>query len=366
MILKNISLINFKNVEQADLDLSPKLNCFVGNNGMGKTNILDAVYYLSFCRSVFSQTNQHVIRHGQNTMVLQGIYETPDNKTLNIYCGLKNGQRKIFRKNGKEYKKISEHIGLVPLVIISPDDSEFIHGTSECRRKFMDITISQYSPLYLRQLIKYNQILQQRNALLKSDTMPDETILAAYDRMMSDAAKDIHSERKAFAGKIISRFKDIYRLLGEDNEDVGLAYRSHLETEDLFSVLQASHYKEHIVGHTLYGIHRDDLEMTLNGQPLRYEGSQGQAKSYLIALRLSQYLFLKDTIENRTPLLLLDDIFDKLDANRVEKIIRIVSSEKFGQIFITSTSRDNLEQVVRQASCDYRFFVVDNGKYETS
>jgi DNA replication and repair protein RecF len=366
MILKNISLINFKNIEQADLELSPKLNCFVGNNGMGKTNFLDAVYYLSFCRSVFSQTNQHVLKHGQDSMILQGIYEMPDCKTLNIYCGLKSGQRKVFKKNGKEYKKISEHIGLIPLVIISPDDSEFIHGTSECRRKFMDITISQYSQVYLKQLIKYNQVLQQRNALLKSETMPDETILTAYDKMMSDAACDIYNERKAFTSKIITRFKDIYQLLGEESEDVGLTYRSHLDTSDLFSILQASHQKEHIVGHTLYGIHRDDLEMTLNQQPLRYEGSQGQTKSYLIALRLSQYLFLKDIIENRTPLLLLDDIFDKLDANRVEKIIRIVASDKFGQIFITSTNRDNLEQVVRQASCDYRFFVVNNGKYEKS
>ncbi len=365
MILKNISLINFKNIEQADLDLSPKLNCFVGNNGMGKTNILDAVYYLSFCRSVFSQTNTHVIRHGQDTMVLQGIYETQEKTTLNIYCGVKNGHRKTFRKNGKEYKKISEHIGLLPLVIISPDDSEFICGTSEYRRKFMDITISQYSPLYLNQLIKYNQILQQRNALLKSDVIPDETILSAYDSMMSECAKEIYSERKAFTSKIISQFKDIYRQLGEENEDVGLTYRSHLETEDLFTTLQASHQKEHIVGHTLYGTHRDDLEMTLNGQPLRYEGSQGQTKSYLIALRLSQYLFLKNTIGNRTPLLLLDDIFDKLDATRVEKIIHVVSSENYGQIFITSTNRDNLEQVIKQASCDYRIFVVENGKYET-
>lgn len=365
MVLRKISLINFKNIDQAELELSSKLNCFVGKNGMGKTNLLDAIHYLSFCRSMFSQTNQHVIRHGQDAMMVQGIYETHEKETINIYCGLKNGRRKTFKKNGKEYKKISDHIGLIPLVIISPDDSELIRGASEFRRKFMDMTISQYSPLYLNQLIKYNQVLQQRNALLKSCTPPDENILTAYDHLLSDAAKEIHKERKNFTVKIISIFKDIYRLLGNEDEDVNLIYRSHLETEDLFTTLQSQHLKDSIVGHTLHGTHRDDLEMTLNGHALRHEASQGQAKSCLIALRFAQYLFLKDTIGHRTPILLLDDIFDKLDAERVNKIIRIVSSERFGQIFITSTNRENLEQVIGQSANDYTFFIVNNGKYET-
>lgn len=366
MVLKNISLLNFKNIEQAELSMSPKLNCFVGNNGVGKTNILDAIYYLSFCRSAFSQTNQYVVRHEQDTMIVQGIYDTTDGEALNIYCGLKIGRRKSFRKNGKEYKKISDHIGLIPLVMISPDDSDFIRGSSDCRRKFMDITISQYSHTYLQELIKYNQILLQRNTLLKSDVMPDETILTAYDQMLGNSAQRIYVERKNFTNKIITTFNEIYSILGNTDEHVALEYNSHLDNDDLFSILQKNHQKDHIVGHTLYGIHRDNLEMTLNGHTLRYEGSQGQTKSFLIALRLAQYIYLKNTVKDRTPLLLLDDIFDKLDDERVERIIHIVSSKDYGQIFITSTNSKALEKVIKQSACDYKIFKVNNGKYEES
>ena len=366
MILRNLSIINYKNIQQANLTFSPKLNCFVGNNGVGKTNLLDAIYYLSFCRSSFSQTNQHVIRHEQDTMILQGIYDTPNGDEINIYCGLKNGRRKTFKKNGKEYTKFSEHIGLIPLVIVSPDDNELILGTGEPRRKFMDTTISQYSHSYLQHLIAYNHTLQQRNALLKADTQPDETLLTAYDKLLAQYGNEIFVQRKEFIDNFIPLFNKVYSQLGNTDENVALTYHSHLMDQDFFRLLQSHHAKDYIVGHTLKGIHRDDFEMTLNNYPIRYEGSQGQSKSFLTALRLAQYLYLRQTIQIRTPLLLLDDIFDKLDSQRVERIIKIVSSSDYGQIFITSTSNETLRQVILQSTHDYCFFTVNNGTYEAS
>lgn len=366
MILKTLSIINFKNIEQANLTLSPKLNCLMGANGVGKTNLLDAIYYLSFCKSAFNQTNQHVIRHEQDAMMIQGIYDAPDGDELNIYCGLKTGRRKSFKKNGKEYQKISDHIGLIPLVMVSPSDSELILGTGEPRRKFIDVAISQYSPVYLQHLIRYNQTLQQRNAALKSESEPDETLLTIYDQQLSQSGSVIYKFRRDFIDNFVPIFNRVYKLIGNTDEEVTLTYRSHINDGPLFEQLQSHHQKDYIVGYTLKGIHRDDLEMNLGGYPIRYEGSQGQSKSFLTALRLAQYLYLKEVQPDRVPLLLLDDIFDKLDSERVKRIIKVVSTADYGQIFITSTSNDTLRQLVSESAKDYRFFIVKNGCYETS
>jgi len=366
MKLKTLSILNYKNIEQADLTLSPKLNCFVGQNGVGKTNLLDAIYYMSFCRSVASQTNQHVLRHGEDWMVVQGVYETPDHEELNIYCGLKAGRRKSFKKNGKEYKKLAEHIGLIPLVMVAPHDSELILDSGDVRRKFMDMVISQYSPQYLDSLMRYNQALQQRNALLKIEEPIDETLLDAYDDVMAQAGEIIYAHRRDFTEQFVPIFQKVYSQLGNDDEKVALIYKSHCQSGPLADMLRSHHEKDHIVGYTLKGIHRDDLEMKLGDYALRYEGSQGQSKTYLVALKLAQFHYLKHIMGNRVPLLLLDDIFDKLDATRVEKIIQAVASEDYGQIFITSTSQDTLRQVISQTGKDYRFFEVKDGHYEAS
>lgn len=366
MILKSLSILNYKNIEQADLVLSPKLNCFVGQNGVGKTNLLDAIYYLSFCRSAFSQSNQHVLRHGEEWMVVQGIYDTTDGEELNIYCGLKAGRRKSFKKNGKEYKKLSEHIGLIPLVMVSPQDSELILDSGEVRRKFMDVVISQYAPQYLQAVIRYNQTLQQRNALLKIEGPIDDTLLETYDEVLAEAGEIIYKYRKEFTEKFVPIFQKVYSQLGDEREKVSLIYKSHCSEGPLVDMLRSHHEKDHIVGYTLKGVHRDDLEMRLDDYALRYEGSQGQSKTYLVALKLAQFHYLKEIMHNRVPLLLLDDIFDKLDASRVEKIIQAVASEDYGQIFITSTSQDTLRHVVSQTGKDYQFFEVEGGCYETS
>ena len=364
MILKTLSILNYRNIEQAELQLSPKLNCLVGQNGVGKTNLLDAVYYLSFCRSALGQTNQQVLRHGEDWMVVQGTYLTPRNEELKISCGLKAGRRKSFKKNGKEYQKLSDHIGLIPLVMLSPQDSELILGGGDVRRRFMDVVISQYAPEYLHSLIRYNQALQQRNSLLKVEGPIDEGLLSAYDEQMAVAGQVIYEHRKQFITDFVPLFSAVYAALGNDDEAVSLSYRSHCHDGSLLEMLQSHHEKDHIVGYTLKGIHRDDMEMQLGGYPIRYEGSQGQSKTFLTALKFAQYSYLRKMVSDRAPLLLLDDIFDKLDDERVARIIRLVATEDYGQIFITSTSSDTLRKVIAQTGKDYKFFLVSNGRYE--
>lgn len=396
MELKKLSIANYRNIAEAELELSPKLNCFVGLNGVGKTNLLDAIYYLSFCRSALVQTNNQVLRHNEEWMSLAAEYEDDEHQPLSIRCTLKAGHRKSFKKNGKEYKKQSEHIGLIPIVIVSPQDSELILGGGEVRRRFMDMVISQYAPDYLHHLIRYNQALQQRNALLKVEGEPDESLLTAYDEVLSLSAQEIYSHRKKFVEMLAPIFKEVYQQLGGEGEEVSISYRSHLNDGELMPMLRAYREKDRIMGYTLKGVHRDDMEMTLGGYPLRYEGSQGQSKTYLIALKFAQYRLLaneykssgmqKDGNPNggeenthsqaerndalheklkneHQPILLLDDIFDKLDATRVEKIVRMVSGTDYGQIFITSTSSDTLRRVVDEVGGDYRFFEVEGGSY---
>ena len=359
MELKKLSIANYRNISEADLQFSPKLNCFVGHNGVGKTNLLDAIYYLSFCRSAMVQTNGQVIRHNEEWMSLSADYEDDNGQPLSIRCTLKMGRRKSFKKNGKEYKKQSEHIGLIPVVMVSPQDSELILGGGDVRRRFMDMVISQYAPEYLQQLIRYNQALQQRNALLKAEGEPDESLLTAYDEMLSLSGQVIYEYRKAFVDKLAPIFKEVYQQLGGEGEEVSLSYRSHLSEGDLMPILRDYRQKDRIMGYTLKGVHRDDMEMLLGGYALRYEGSQGQSKTYLIALKFAQYQLLGQ----HKSLLLLDDIFDKLDATRVEKIVRMVSGTDYGQIFITSTSSETLHRVVDEIGGDYRFFQVEDGHY---
>lgn len=373
-----MSIANYRNIAEADLTFSPKLNCFVGPNGVGKTNLLDAIYYLSFCRSALVQTNSQVLRHNEEWMSLAAEYVDDNHQPLSIRCTLKAGHRKSFKKNGKEYKKQSEHIGLIPIVMVSPQDSELIVGGGDVRRRFMDMVISQYAPVYLHHLIRYNEALKQRNALLKVEGDPDEALLTAYDEILALSAQDIYSYRKQFVEALAPVFSEVYRQLGGDGEEVSLHYRSHLSEGDLLPMLRACREKDRIMGFTLKGVHRDDMEMTLGGYPLRYEGSQGQSKTYLIALKFAQYRLLAqqfaphsqqtgsqtdNPMPHHSPILLLDDIFDKLDATRVQKIVRMVSGADYGQIFITSTSSGTLRRVVDEVGGDYRFFQVEDGHY---
>ncbi|WP_024990484.1 DNA replication/repair protein RecF [Segatella albensis] len=358
MILKKLSIINYKNIRTADLELSPKINCFIGQNGVGKTNLLDAVYYLSFCRSAFNPIDSQVITHDQDFFVIDGTYENENGEELNIYCGMKRGTKKHFKRDKKEYKRLSQHIGLIPLVFVSPSDTTLIEGGSEDRRKLMDVVISQYDHGYIEALTGYNKALQQRNALLKMDEEPDASLLDIWEEEMARHGTLIYQKRSAFVEELVPVFQDIYDQISGKSEQVSLKYISHGQRGDLLDVIRRDRFKDRAVGYSLHGVHRDDLEMLLDGYQMKREGSQGQNKTFVLALKLAQFDFLRRTSSQSTPLLLLDDIFDKLDASRVERIVKLVSSSRFGQIFITDTNRDHLDQILQHSHLPYTIFQV--------
>ena len=361
MILKKISILNFKNIREATLDLSPNLNCFIGHNGEGKTNFLDAVYYLSFCRSAFNPVDSQIITHDQDFFVVDGIYENESGDQTDVYCGMKRGVKKQFKRDKKAYKRLSQHIGLIPLIFVSPADQTLIAGGSEERRRLMDVVISQYDNTYIDALNSYNKALQQRNALLKMDDEPDPALLDIWEQEMARHGECIFKARQDFVERLVPVFQDIYGHVADGHEMVALRYVSHAQRGPLLDVIQRDRFKDRAVGYSLHGIHRDDLEMTLGGYQMKREGSQGQNKTFVLALKLAQFDFLRRTASQTTPLLLLDDIFDKLDAHRVEQIVKLVSGDGFGQIFITDTNRDHLDQILRSVSYDYKLFDVENG-----
>ena len=326
---------------------------------MGKTNVLDAIYYLSFCRSAGNPIDSQVIRHEEPFFMLEGNYD----EDLCISVAMKRGTKKHFKRNKKEYKRLSEHIGLIPLVVVAPSDTLLIEGTSEERRRLMDMVISQYDRSYIDALSRYNNAHQQRNTLLKmEDEEPDPLLMQLWEEQMAESGEELYQKRKAFVDELEPIFQDYYQRISGGQERVGLSYVSHCQRGPLLEVIQRDRMKDRAVGYSLHGVHRDDLEFTLDGHPMRREGSQGQNKTYVIALKLAQFDFLKRTASQTTPLLLLDDIFDKLDAERVEQIVRLVSSDSFGQIFITDTNRDHLDQILRSSALDYRIFHVENGE----
>ena len=361
MILKRISILNYKNLEQVELDFSAKMNCFIGQNGMGKTNLLDAVYYLSFCKSATNPIDSQNMMHHQDFFVIQGFYETDSGDTEEIYCGMKRRQKKQFKRNKKEYTRLSDHIGFIPLVMVSPSDAELISGGSEERRRFMDVVISQYDKEYLEALIRYNKALQQRNTLLKNEQVFDEELLEVWEEMMAASGEVVYRKRCAFIEEFIPIFQAFYSQISQHKETVGLVYESHAQQGNLVQLLKESRQRDRIMGYSLKGIHKDDLLMQLGDYPIKKEGSQGQNKTYLIALKLAQFDFLRRTGSHTTPLLLLDDIFDKLDASRVEQIVKLVAGDKFGQIFITDTNRDHLDRIMQKIEGEYKVFSVEDG-----
>ena len=362
MQLDKLSIINYKNIQAATLDLSPKLNCFIGHNGEGKTNLLDAVYYLSFCKSAFNPKDSEVMRHEADYFVLEGDYSTDAGEHEQVYCGMKRGTKKHFKRNKKEYRRLSQHIGLVPLIFVSPADATLIEGGSEERRKLMDVVISQYDTPYIESLSRYNKALQQRNSLLKQEEEPDSTLLELLEMQMAEHGEVVYRKRAAFVEELMPVFQHIYQTICSDREQVSLEYVSHCQRGSLLDVIQRDRAKDRIMGYSLHGTHKDDLVMKLGGYPMKREGSQGQNKTYVLALKLAQFDFLRRTAGNNTPLLLLDDIFDKLDSSRVEQIVRLVSGDDFGQIFITDTNRDHLDKILQGSGFSYKLFSVEGGE----
>lgn len=364
MILENISIINYKNIKGVNLDLSPKINCLIGHNGVGKTNFLDAIYYLSFCRSANNPIDSQIIMHDENFFMLEGNYRTEQGDIENIYCGMKRGTKKHFKRNKKEYKRLSQHIGLVPLIYVSPSDSSLIEGGSEERRRLMDVVISQYDHSYIELLSNYNKALQQRNALLKMEEEPDSSLLDIWEQEMARNGELLFQKRLAFVDELVPVFQQIYQQISGQREIVSLRYISHCQRGSLLDVIQRDRFKDRAVGYSLHGVHRDDLEMLIGDFLMKREGSQGQNKTFVLALKLAQFDFLRRTSSTTTPLLLLDDIFDKLDAQRVESIVQLVSGDNFGQIFITDTNRDHLDKILSKSDGEYKIFTVEGGDIE--
>jgi len=360
MILEKLSILNYKNIEQTELTLSPKINCFLGSNGMGKTNLLDAIYYLSFCKSYNNPIDSQNILHDADFAVMQGWYDV-EGKKEELFCSLRRRQKKQFKRNKKEYERLSDHIGFLPLIMISPSDSELINGGSDERRKFIDQFLSQFDKGYLHALINYNKALQQRNALLKIDGALDETLLDLWDEQLIGEGQIIYDKRKDFVEKFIPTFQKFYDIICSSNEKVELKYDSHFSDDNFSQLLRQRRERDKILGYTSVGIHKDDLDMQMDGYSIKRVGSQGQNKTYVVALKFAQFDFLCKAGTTQ-PILLLDDIFDKLDSSRVEQIINLVLDKDFGQIFITDTNREHLDEILSRTNSMYHLYEVNKGE----
>ncbi|MFD0939283.1 DNA replication/repair protein RecF [Pedobacter boryungensis] len=365
MWLKNITLLNFKNYTSAELRFSKTVNAFVGNNGAGKTNLLDAIHYLCLCKSYFNPIDSQQIKTNEDLFLIQGDFDRNE-KNEKITCGLKRNQKKQFKRNKKEYDKLANHIGLFPLVMISPYDVNLIMDGSEERRKFIDNVISQTDANYLDELITYNKHLLNRNALLKQVAVTrklDVTLLQILDEQLILSGNKIFEKRKQFLADFIPLFNKHYQYISDNAEEVSLNYQSQLNEQNFEELLAQSIEKDRILERTTTGIHKDELLFTIADMPLKKFGSQGQQKSFLIALKLAQYSYLQK-FKGFKPLLLLDDIFDKLDDLRVRKLMEMVSHHDFGQLFITDTGKERVVSVFNEIKVDVTLFEVANGIIE--
>jgi len=357
MNLKSLSLVNYKNIESKYLDFDPKINCFVGKNGVGKTNILDAIYHLSFGKSYFNPITSQNIKHDTDFFMLEGLYERLEREEK-IIVSVKKGQKKIIKRNGKNYEKLSEHIGFLPLVIISPADNDLIIEGSATRRKFMDGVLAQTDTDYLTLLLNYNKTLTQRNALLKyfaANHTFDKENLSIYNEQLHDLGSIIYTKRAAFIKQFTPIFKDRYLHIANNKEQINLTYQSKIHDTSIAELLEQQLPKDRVLQHTSVGIHKDDLDFTIEGYPIKKFGSQGQQKSFLIALKLAQFDFILQQSDAK-PIILLDDIFDKLDETRVEQLMKLVDDNQFGQLFVSDTHPERTEAVVKKTAQSYKIF----------
>ena len=376
MWISTLNILNYRNIREASLEFSPKLNCFVGLNGQGKTNVLDAIYLLSFTKSSFTAQDSLNITHGEEMAMVQGIYKgerlEASGESCTISCGLRRGVKKQFRKDKKDYPRLLDHIGLIPLVMVCPADHQLIEEGSDERRRFMDVVIGQRNRKYLDCLATYNALLKQRNALLKqySDGPCPDDLLEVLEWQMIEPAEYIFHARTEFFEEFEPYFQEVYKMIKSDESDKSdksdesekpqLRYISQLQDRDLREAYVRTRQRDLILGWTSQGPHKDDLDMRLGDYPLKQVGSQGQQRTFVLAMKLAQALYLADTT-GEAPILLLDDIFDRLDSERVERIVAMVQGEQFGQIFITDTNRQHLTDII-QPGPDAKIFHVENGQ----
>lgn len=362
MILNRLSVLNYRNIAEAELEFSSGVNCLTGPNGQGKTNLLDAIYFLSFCKSSTGAADPLNIRHGEEAFMLSGNYTNDNGTQEKIVCSAKRGTRKRLKRNGKDYQRLADHVGAVPLVMISPQDQELITGVGEARRRLMNAVIAQYDPAYLTAAIRYERTLRQRNAMLREDATPEPTVMEVIEQMMSEDAETIYQARRNFVDEFTPFFEKIYHTLcPSETELPAIDYTSHHSRGPLHNLLAEYRERERIIGHTLHGPHRDDLALSLGGYAVKHEASQGQNKTFAISLKLAQYDYLRTKGERRTPILLLDDIFDKLDTQRVARIVRYVSAGMPGQVFITDTDRSHIDSLLATLGGAHKHFHVEAG-----
>lgn len=363
MYLKSLSLHNFKNFATAELEFSSRINCFIGDNAAGKTNLLDAIYYLSFCKSYFNQVDSQNIKHDEDYFSVLGKYEVNNSHGDSVHCVQKRNQKKSFKLNKKEYERLADHIGLYPLVMISPYDRDLINEGSEVRRRFIDSVISQFDKVYLDNLINYNRALTQRNILLRNfgeRNYFDTDSLEIWDDQLVNYSKQIFPRRAEFLDNYIPIFSQYFSMISGGNEQVSIVYDSQLKSSGMADLLNKTQEKDRILKYTTAGIHKDDLEFMIQGHPVKKFGSQGQQKSFVIALKLAQYEYIKG-IKGYKPVMLLDDIFDKLDDKRVEQLIKLTAENTFGQVFITDTQRARIEHLLNNVHAGHKIYEIVAG-----
>ena len=364
MNLSHLILSNFKNYSEADLNFSEKINCLVGGNGAGKTNVMDAIYYLSFCKSYFNPIDSQNIKHDEGFFAIHGMYNIQNEHEDKVSCIQKRNHKKQFRFNTKDYDRLADHIGKIPLVMISPYDRDLINEGSETRRKYIDGVISQFDKVYLTELLEYNKSLLQRNILLKSFVEKhyfDELSLSIWDEKMAALGENLYQKRKEFLKDFNPLFEEYYRYLSGGNEQVEVVYSSQLEDGDLKDLLKESLERDRMARYTTKGIHKDDLILLIDGYPVKKFGSQGQQKSFVVAVKLAQFEYTRQK-KGFKPILLFDDIFDKLDDERVSQIVELVSQENFGQVFITDTQHQRIKSIFEKVKIDHKIFFVEKGE----
>ncbi len=362
MHLKTLTLTNFKNYDLQTLAFSERLNCLTGRNGMGKTNVLDAIYYLCMCKSHFGINDRLVMQRGADFFRLEGDFVREEKKEK-IVAKVIPRKRKEIERNGVVYKRLIDHIGLLPVVMAAPDDTVIAREGSEERRRFLDNTLSQSDPIYLRHLVAYNRLLSQRNALLKqfhAERRFDENLLQIFDEQMQEPAAFIVKARQQFLENFEPILKENYAAISEDQEGIACVYNSKLLTENFADLLHDAREKDRVLQRTTIGIHKDDLAFKIDAHALKVFASQGQLKSFILALKLAQYEFLRQH-KGIAPLLLLDDIFDKLDRGRVRSLINLILEKNYGQTFITDTDENRLQDILSAAGSDFKIFSVDEG-----
>lgn len=367
MFLKKLRIVNFKNIADAELDFSPKINCILGNNGEGKTNLLDAVYFLSMTKSFFNLSDNYLLYFGEKSCGVNGEYIMQDGSIESVSLGIKlmeqnqGGYGKSAKRNGKPYSRLSDHIGLIPIVMVSPADTVLVNGSGEERRRFMNYVLSQTDREYLRRIQSYNQLLAQRNKLLKMQEISDD-LLDTLSQQLSSHAAYIYSKRGELSAQLSLFAEDYYNKLSGGRERIELKYLSDLSHKPMYELLQEAVQRDKILHYTSVGVQRDDIDFMIDGYPIKKIGSQGQQKSFLISLKLAQFALIRRD-SGEIPLLLLDDVFDKLDMKRVEFLLGIVSSSLFGQIFITDSNKVRMDRILDSVGTDSRSFIVEGGSY---